>query len=477
MKLVKKVIFVILFICFFTVSTVYADYDDDIYDGNYSIDELLKNYNIVTFGKKEIDSNIKNTYPSHNLLKGDVYVGHIVGRFLINGNLKTSRVDLRPGENDLPSSYKTDRISYFACGIEDDDEHYCFKDSLIYLDDNNTHPTHYLTINSTNHRVIANTTSGIYMNYDRLYDSIVEEQNRIKKGTVLDANDYTLEIDTGGYYYIEDISNVHDIIFNNFEKNKDEITVITVNNSGNITFPNIFADNYGVVATNDYIGMNRPVGSYASNYVLESYYGNVVWNFPNADIIYYDYGAPPMFGHVIAPKADVVSGKYFHVAGAYLVNSLYYPYEAVPTGPKSELHFYPLTKEIAYQNINLRTDVEINEEQGEVVYPEGFDSHNVDEGDVVRFTVQALDGFLFHKLVIIDEDGNEVEYRKVDDGVYEFIMPATDVVIKPIFKEKNIINIITNPYTGNKIIIVLFTLILLGFFGYFIRQREIKKKI
>lgn len=471
----KIVIFLLFILSFFVYTDVFADdYPDDIYDGNYSIDELLKNYNIVTFGKKEIDS---STYSSHNILKGDVYVGHIVGRFLINGNLKTSRVDLRPGENDLPSSYKTDKISYFACGIADDDEHYCFKDSLIYLDDNNTHPTHYLTINSTNHRVIANTTSGIYMNYDRLYDSIVEEQNRIKKGTVLDANDYTLEIDTGGYYYIEDISNVHDIIFNNFEKNKDEITVITVNNSGNITFPNIFADNYGVVATNDYIGMNRPVGSYASNYVLESYYGNVVWNFPNADIIYYDYGAPPMFGHVIAPKADVVSGKYFHVAGAYLVNSLYFSYEAVPTGPKSELHFYPLTKEIAHQNVMLKATKRVNTNHGDVSFSNDVDPEKIDEGDTVYFTISITEGYMMTNLVITDEEGNEVEYTKVGDNEYEFVMPATNVLINPTFKEKNIVNIITNPYTGNKIIIVLLSLVLLGFFVYYLKDKELRRKI
>ena len=76
----KIVIFLLFILSFFVYTDVFADdYPDDIYDGNYSIDELLKNYNIVTFGKKEIDS---STYSSHKILKGDVYVGHIVGRFL-----------------------------------------------------------------------------------------------------------------------------------------------------------------------------------------------------------------------------------------------------------------------------------------------------------------------------------------------------------------------------------------------------------
>ena len=64
---------------------VYADdYSDDIYDGDYSLIEMLKNYNVITFGKKEIDSRMTQS----NFSKGDEYIFHINGQFLVNGTIR-----------------------------------------------------------------------------------------------------------------------------------------------------------------------------------------------------------------------------------------------------------------------------------------------------------------------------------------------------------------------------------------------------
>ena len=263
-------------------------------------------------------------------------------------------------------------------------------------------------------------------------------------------------------------------MFDSFEANKDNLTIITINNSGIINFPKIFesTDNGdgNLVSTNDYYGMIRPSSSYENNYVIDKYHGNIIWNIPNAT--YIELPSAPFIGHLIAPKADV-KGPELHYAGAFIVNSLYLE-------GNSEAHFYPLTStNIPYRSSmdNYKAIPKINKKHGNIEFNNDINNELLEEGIVVSFRVKTKKDYLLSGLEIKDENGNNVEFREIGNGEYEFTMPATNVTITPQFKDNNIINqIITNPKTGSNIMLVL-GIVIVGFvFGFRIMKKE-KNKI
>ena len=90
--------------------------------------------------------------------------------------------------------------------------------------------------------------------------------------------------------------------------------------------------------------MERPNSNYANYYVIDKYYGNIIWNIPNAT--YIELPSAPFIGHLVAPNADLY-GPELHYAGTFLVNSLYLE-------GNSEAHYYPLTS----TNIPYRSNPE-----------------------------------------------------------------------------------------------------------------------
>ena len=135
-KVISKLLILIL-LGGLLITNVYADdYPDDIYDGDYSLNEMLENYNIITFGKKELDSRMHNVisynrYSPNNrpIKKGDATLFHINSQFLINGEIKPSknqaalsdyypiRLDLRVVNENLKSYAKNIyQVSGLFCG-------------------------------------------------------------------------------------------------------------------------------------------------------------------------------------------------------------------------------------------------------------------------------------------------------------------------------------------------------------------------
>ncbi len=95
---------------------------------------------------------------------------------------------------------------------------------------------------------------------------------------------------------------------------------------------------------------------------------------------------------------------------------------------------------------------------------------------VVKFKVNTKLGYQVSNIIIKDEEGNIIEYRKVSDNEYEFTMPATNVMINPTFEKKEVIDLITNPETALKISIFLIAIISLGT-GIYVYQKKESKKI
>ena len=333
------------------------DYNDDYYTRDYSIKDLLKNYNLVTLGKKQINAKSKINEYNQNPKSGSIKIFHITGQFLISGDVLSKLYD---NEIDEYTSYGRTEYTKFdrtALDTESKEVTESFIKGNISIDVPFKHRDGagnvYYTEMSKQTIVIPQTWDSMnsdtkiynqgknavfldfspeqhtydkYINFDRLYNNIVAEQKGIAEGKTLTAgSDGILHIPTGGTYTIEDISNIKEIVFDNFEKNKDELTIITIKNGGDINFPLISKDGNGYkgIVTNDYFGKENATHLYELDTFLseDSYYGNIVWNLPNADFIKLKENAP-FAGHMIAPNADVETPE-LHFAGCFIVNSIY----------------------------------------------------------------------------------------------------------------------------------------------------------
>lgn len=325
------------------------DYDDDIYNGTYSIVEMLKNYNVITLGQKEYDS---NTYFSNNNSNiegryGDASIFHIVGQFLINGDLKSFRMDLESNgvhestvmgkiKQDSYSRYQTDGFAYKRWG---DSNPNIGTNSNVFMYDDNA---------EIYGRNIYDTTQ--FINFERLYDTIVEEQKNIQQGEKVEvSNRGVANIKIGTNNYIEDIGSVSEIIFGDFSKNDSELTIITILNEGSVRFPKVSQTSSGnTVQTKDYYGKEKPLFGYEySSFPADIYHGNIIWNLPNAT--YISMPSFPLIGHIVAPNADVETQQ-THFAGGFIVNSLY-------ASGSSEAHFFPLQAVKPPENYDPSEDV------------------------------------------------------------------------------------------------------------------------
>ena len=356
------------------------DYSDDLYTRNYSISDLLQNYSLITLGHKPIDS--KSKILEYGSEPGSIKLFHITGQALIAGDLygKTySDID----DEYLQNIPKFDRTNFDlecnkACEsyIRGNTKEYISSrygydyvvsraviqpwDNMLYDNVNYLNKVNMLLSSNTRtygeyeliddiryyNRVGSGNISAFnvnnFVNFDRLYNNIVAEQKGIEEGTKLSVeSDGILHIPTGGTYTIEDISEVKEIVFDNFEKNKDELTVITIKNDGDINFP-LISKNENMdkaILTNDYFGKEKATHRYELETFLseDSYYGNIVWNLPNAGYIKLKENAP-FAGHMIAPNADVETPE-LHFAGCFIVNSIY-------GEGNTEAHFYPINSNL-----------------------------------------------------------------------------------------------------------------------------------
>ena len=79
-------------------------------------------------------------------------------------------------------------------------------------------------------------------------------KKKLKKETKTSGEDGVAHIKVGGNYVIEDINSLNEIVFDNFDEEKDKLTIITIKNSGDINFPLVSKDtgSYKGIVTNDY---------------------------------------------------------------------------------------------------------------------------------------------------------------------------------------------------------------------------------
>ena len=97
--------------------------------------------------------------------------------------------------------------------------------------------------------------------------------------------------------------------------------------------------------------------------------------------------------------------------------------------------------------------------KGEIEF-EIEDITNLPEGTEVKFKITPIKGYKLKDLTITDEEENNVDYTTKDNINFKFTMPATDVTIKPQYKE--IESNIINPNTSRQLLLIVISIIILG---------------
>jgi len=98
------------------------------------------------------------------------------------------------------------------------------------------------------------------------------------------------------------------------------------------------------------------------------------------------------------------------------------------TMPTSDVTIIP-----SYEKVS--NSVTVEENSSEQIIIEVNDSSAVLYEDKVKIKVQEKDGYKLTGIKIIDIEGNEIEYTPTENnGEYEFTMPASNVVITPIYE-------------------------------------------
>ena len=428
------------------------DYNDDLYHGDYSLSSLLQNYNIVSLGQKENKENTK--FATLGYKNGSVGIFHIAGQFLVNGDLGVEG-EVYPGYRQYSDGYYGSNSPIYGYMRFDLDSNKITESNItgdfkanFYIKSwklsNNIFGSKnkLYTKQNTNTSWYDCSTVGLYttndsfINYNRLYNSIQAQQKKIEKGTSLKSENGKIHIKVGGIYNIEDIKDIDEIIFDNFEDNKNKLTIITIQNSGDINFPLISKDtgSYKGIPTNDYYNKKIATQGYEMDSFIQEdeYHGNIIFNVPNANYIKLAPNAP-FAGHLIAPNADVETEE-TQLAGCMIVNSLY-------AEGGSEAHFYPLTSTATY---------EVSE------------YNDLTESEKTTLGTMRLKRLLGGSASTIETTvlGDETEFRKEEAKLNEILdkeqNKTSNNTIAPI------IDILQNPLTKRNIIIIISALIIIG---------------
>ena len=360
--------------------------DNEIYNGNHSLLEMIKNYNVVTLGQK-------NYYTSSQLktltdTKGTVTVPQISGPILVSGDLGTNigeRINAFTytaaynGNKNFESSYIKGTLKTAGTNsLPSDNIKYNMNSKEIYLGTSNNvfqslgyhTPYWYETPNKSNivsssnsfaSRIVADFNSVLstngnysitkpvfntdtYINFQTLYNTIQTDQNNLPSGiSVYPDSDGVLHLSNGGIYTIEDITSVSKIVFDTAVL--DKLTIVNIKANGSIiNFPKVYlkqADSCDSQSanTNRYYNYHTAIDPTDTIVTQEQYKGNLIWNIPNAT--YINIPQSSFIGHVVAPNADIEMNN-VALAGTIIANSLYaingqvnyYPYQLstlVPT--------------------------------------------------------------------------------------------------------------------------------------------------
>ena len=104
---------------------------------------------------------------------------------------------------------------------------------------------------------------------------------------------------------------------------------------------------------------------------------------------------------------------------------------------------------------------------------EDFSSYRYGEKVVVK--IEPKNGYEIKSIDIFDKLNNKIEFKKISSAEYEFIMPDSDVVITPVYRKIELINvpdILKNPNTGTGISIIILFMLIISSITYITMKRK-----
>lgn len=383
------------------------------YTGDYSIEDMINKYNVITLGQEELHEKIPDyTYTEAT---GNVRnFSHIIGPMLVEGEIgkvgtqnyealtAIQRVfgvspyvkgRMRAYVNDFSSQDGTKPILYFGSANED---LYAYPD---WASEGNMPTWWYGNQYSSSLSYFSNHSFEIvddYVDFNKLYTSIKEQQSKLKKGTVVTPEyvDYSggrnaIKITYGEYYTIESLDGVDAIIFYGFDKNADNTTVINLLDAGDdtksISMPELLIyenNSYNQFVINALPEMDPTTGKITA----EERIRNIIWNIPNAEYISFDLNSA-FVGHIIAPQADVdfLDTNY---GGCMVANSI------ISTGAPSQIYFHPYGDAELETETQLRVSIEKRADSVSGNYLAGAKLQLLDEtGNVVEEWVSGREPY------------------------------------------------------------------------------------
>ena len=267
-----------------TEDTEKTEVKDAKYNGEYTIEYLIKHFNLVTF--KDVSQ-----------------VKHIVGPVLIGGDIKS---ELYHSQQSGISSYVKGKIA--GGNVENKNE----PKPTLYLGTNSgavVNPNGGgTTINGQWYTGSPTVLTDDYLDFNTLFTNVKSQSQQLassgKKATVDEAG--KVEIEIGEKIVLEDIDKINTINIKG-ERQSAQLTLINIKDSGNIKMPDVHIN-----------------GQQTSTDDLDDIGNSIVWNIPNATQV--QMAESPSIGHIVAPKADVKTGN-SNYAGCMIANSLDGPIE------------------------------------------------------------------------------------------------------------------------------------------------------
>ena len=96
-------------------------------------------------------------------------------------------------------------------------------------------------------------------------------------------------------------------------------------------------------------------------------------------------------------------------------------------------------------------------------------------GEKVVVKIEPKNGYEIKSIDIFDKLNNKIEFKKISSDEYEFIMPDSDVVITPVYRKIELINvpdILKNPNTGTGISIIILFMLIISSITYITMKRK-----
>ena len=257
--------------------------------GDYSIEYLIKNYGVITFGKQNNDLSLFNTYNYPSFVKGDLYDLNVEGAVLVNGNYNAD------SNYSVTFGNKAGEVQSFIKGNKGG--------------------------NVTTSSTISSSSN--YANFDDIYLRVVSEQKKLIEDTSKNIMGPDLIITSPGIYTINNSATYESEVNSEYNgtiySGPNRLLIKNYNKNDIYVFN--FYDEYSSCGYNILLSSSNSPTTMTLGQLVETgeYTGNIIFNFPKAKFVYcyYDISTP----NIVAPKADVfISGDAY---GSIFANSVY----------------------------------------------------------------------------------------------------------------------------------------------------------